>query len=235
VKCYTTLRKTHPKCRKVAQVTILEVSVGGGEMALPEPGAAELRWVHDEDPRWDDDRRRVFASVPEGVFHTVARQPGEPLSSDWWRVERDGRVVGYGWLDDVWGDAEILLAVDEGARRAGVGSFLVDHLEREAAARGLNYVVNVVRETHPERDAVSAWFEAHGFAAAEDGRLRKRVGTPARGTPQEPDSGRQTRYAAERERAAARPHDGADGDSGTPMAPGHEESGGYVDVEQHRF
>src|SRR3954454_12029208 len=107
-------------------------------MALPGAGEAELRWVHDEDPRWDDDRRRVFASVPEGVFGTVARQPGEPLSSDWWRVERDGRVVGYGWLDDVWGDAEILLAVDEGERRAGVGSVVMAPPERGAAARGWN-------------------------------------------------------------------------------------------------
>src|SRR4051794_31771188 len=204
-------------------------------MALPGPGAAELRWGHDEDPRGGDDRRRGFASGPEGGFHTVARQPGEPLSSDWWRVERDGRVVGYGWLDDVWGDAEILLAVDAGERRTGVGSFLVDHLEREAAARGLNYVVNVVRETHPERDAVTAWFEAHGFAPAEDGRLRKRVGAPARVPAQEPDTGRQSRYAAERDRVGGRPHDRAEGGGGAPMGPGHEESGGYVDVEQHRF
>ena len=215
-------------------------------MALPEPGAAELRWVHDEDPRWDDDRRRVFAGVPEGVFGTVARRPGEPLSSDWWRVERDGRVVGYGWLDDVWGDAEILLAVDEGARRAGVGSFLVDHLEREAAARGLNYVVNVVRETHPEREAVSAWLAAHGFTPAEDGRLRKQVGNRARdigqhqagrpgtGQARKPDEARQARYTAERERAAGRSHDGPAA-SGEPLGPGHEESGGYVDVTEHRF
>src|SRR4051812_50115915 len=92
-------------------------------MALPEAGEAELRWGHDEGPRWDDDRRRLFAAVPEGVFGTQARRPGEPLSSDWWRVEKDGRVVGYGWLDDVWGDAEILLAVDGAARGRGIGGF----------------------------------------------------------------------------------------------------------------
>jgi ribosomal protein S18 acetylase RimI-like enzyme len=204
-------------------------------MARPDPGGAQLRWVHDEDPRWDDDRRRVFASVPEGVFGPVARGPGEPLSSDWWRVERDGRVVGYGWLDDVWGDAEILLAVDEQARGSGVGSFVMEHLEREAAARGLNYVVNVVRESHPARAEVTAWLQGRGFSAAEDGRLRKRVGATARSTRHEPDSARQARYTAERDRAAARPHPTAAGVSGEPMGPGHEESGGYVDVESHRF
>jgi ribosomal protein S18 acetylase RimI-like enzyme len=221
--CYTTLRKVHNDCRQVAQVTILD----GGEMAL--------QWVHDDDPRWDEDRRRVFASVPEGVFGAEERTTGEPLSSDWWRVERDGRVVGYGWLDDVWGDAEILLAVDAGERRSGVGAFLVEHLEEEAAARGLNYVVNVVRPSHPERDAVTAWLQGHGFAATEDGRLRKRVGAPAVGAAPGPDDARQARYAAERDRAAARPHGADDGGSGAPMGPGHEESGGYVDVEDHRF
>src|SRR3954454_7809252 len=214
-------------------------------MALPEAGGAELRWVHDEDPRWDDDRRRVFASVPEGVFGTVARQPGEPLSSDWWRAERDGRVLGYGWLDDVWGDAEILLAVDEGERGTGVGAFVLEHLEQEAAARGLNYVLNVVRESHPDRARVTAWFEAHGFRPAEDGRLRKQVrgreigmprdGRPGTGPAQSPDEGRRARYDAERERAAGRPHDDDPEGPAGPMGPGHEESGGYVDVDQHRF
>jgi ribosomal protein S18 acetylase RimI-like enzyme len=194
-----------------------------------------LHWVHEDDPRWDEERRRVFASVPEAVFRTAARRPGEPLPSDWWRVERAGRVVGYGWLDDVWGDAEILLAVAEEARGSGVGSFVMAQLEREAAARGLNYVVNVVRDSHPARDAVTAWLRTRGFSAAEDGRLRKRVGTPAAGAAPEHDSARQARYDAERDRAAARPRATADVDGGEPLGPGHEESGGYVDVTEHRF
>src|SRR3954449_12558817 len=139
-----------------------------------------LNWVRDDDPHWDADRERVFATVPEGVFRGEARTAGERLSSDWWRVEADGRVVGYGWLDDVWGDAEILLAVEESARGTGVGAFALAHLEAEAAARGLNYVVNVVRDTHPQRDQVSGWFRAHGFTGTEDGRLRKQVGDRAR-------------------------------------------------------
>jgi ribosomal protein S18 acetylase RimI-like enzyme len=216
-------------------------------MAVTDTATSRLQWVHEEDPRWDDDRERVFASVPEGVFRTASRTAGERLSSDWWRAERDGSVVAYGWLDDVWGDAEILLAVDADARRSGIGSFVLERLEEEAAARGLNYVLNVVRESHPDRAAVTAWFERHGFTPAEDGRLRKQVGDrsrdigqrqdgrPGTGRAQLPDEGRQARYAAERERAAGRAREPAEGSAGEPMGPGHEESGGYVDVEQHRF
>src|SRR6476620_1671469 len=164
-----------------------------------------LRWVKDDDPRWDDDRERVFATVPAGVFAAGSRRSGERLPSDWWRVEDGDRVVGYGWLDDVWGDAEILLAVEEPARGTGAGAFALARLEDEAAARGLNYVVNVVRDTHPDREAVTRWFLAHGLTGTDDGRLRKQVGDrsrdsgqrqsgrPGTGRPDQPDDGRRAR------------------------------------------
>jgi N-acetylglutamate synthase-like GNAT family acetyltransferase len=220
----------------------------GAAMATTAVHTNSLRWVHESNPCWDPDRERVFSSVPLGVFRAEARQPGERLSSDWWRVERDGRVVAYGWLDDVWGDAEILLAVEEGARGSGVGAFALVRLEEEAAGRGLNYVVNVVRDTHPDRVAVTAWLEHRGFTAAEDGQLRKQVGDrqrdigqhqdgrPGSGRATVPDEERQARYAAERERVEGRGHaEPPAGSDSEPMGPGHEESGGYVDVDQHRY
>jgi GNAT superfamily N-acetyltransferase len=216
-------------------------------MTDTQPRTARLSWVKDDDPRWDADRERVFATVPDGVFRTEARTPGEPLSSDWWRVQDGDRVVGYGWLDDVWGDAEILLAVEESARGTGAGTFALARLEEEAAARGLNYVMNVVRDTHPERDVVTSWFLAHGFTGTEDGRLRKRVsdasgdigqrnaGRPGAGRAELPGEVGQAAYTAERERAVSRPRvDTGDG-GGTDLGPGAEESGGYVDQESHRF
>ena len=207
---------------------------------------ARLTWVKDDDPRWDADRERVFATVPAGVFRSEIRTPGERLSSDWWRVQDGDRVIGYGWLDDVWGDAEILLAVEADARGSGAGAFALSRLEEEAAERGLNYVVNVVRDTHPDRAAVTAWFLAHGFAGTEDGRLRKRVGNatrdigqrnagrPGTGRAEPPGEAHRAAYDAERERAAARPR-GADERPGDDLGPGAEECGGYVDPEQHRF
>jgi N-acetylglutamate synthase-like GNAT family acetyltransferase len=206
---------------------------------------AQLRWVKDDDPRWDADRERVFATIGTDVFPGLARQMGDQLPSDWWRVEDGGRVVAYGWLDDVWGNAEILLAVDESARGTGAGAFALARLEDDAAARGLNYVVNVVRDTHPERTAVTDWFLAHGFTGTDDGRLGKQVGDrsrdigqqqsgrPGTGRAEPPDDGRRARYDAERDRAAARPR--VETPVGADLGPGHEESGGYVDPEQHRY
>jgi N-acetylglutamate synthase-like GNAT family acetyltransferase len=215
-------------------------------METTDTRTAQLRWVKDDDPRWDADRERVFGTVGAGVFPRIARKAGDRLPSDWWRVEDGGRVVGYGWLDDVWGDAEILLAIEDTARGTGAGSFALARLEEEAIARGLNYVLNVVRDTHPDRRAVTGWFLAHGFTGTEDGRLRKQVGNrtrdigqhqsgrPGTGRPEQPDEGRRARYAAERDRAAAVPRAAADA-AGPDLGPGHEESGGYVDQERHRY
>jgi N-acetylglutamate synthase-like GNAT family acetyltransferase len=208
---------------------------------------AQLRWVNDDDPRWDADRERVFSTLGTDVFPELARHTGDRLPSDWWRVESDDGVVGYGWLDDVWGDAEILLAIEESARGTGAGAFALARLEGEAAARGLNYVVNVVRDTHPDRDAVTGWFLAHGFTGTDDGRLRKQVGgrsrdigqhqggRPGTGGAEPPDDGRRARYDAERDRAAARPRADSPATVGADLGPGHEESGGYVAPEEHRY
>jgi GNAT superfamily N-acetyltransferase len=216
-------------------------------MATTDLRTDRLTWVKDEDPRWDADRERIFATVPEGVFRPEARNPGERLSGDWWRVQDGDRVIGYGWLDDVWGDAEILLAVDEGARGTGAGAFALSRLEGEAAARGLNYVVNVVRDTHPDQAAVTEWFLAHGFARSEDGAMWKRVGDPSRDTGQRqdgrpgtgraelPDEAHQARYRAARERAATHPRTDDAPAGGSDLGPGSEEGGGYVDQEHHRF
>jgi N-acetylglutamate synthase-like GNAT family acetyltransferase len=93
------------------------------------------------------------------------------LPGEWWRVEADGEVVGFGWMDIVWGDAEILLATARSAESSGVGSFIIEHLAKEASARGLNYIYNTVRATHPLGDQVTAWLQKRGFTGHEDGRL----------------------------------------------------------------
>ncbi|HEY1734962.1 MAG TPA: GNAT family N-acetyltransferase, partial [Acidimicrobiales bacterium] len=85
-----------------------------------------------------------------------------------------GAVVGYGWLDSEWGDAEVTFLVAEGRRGEGIGDFIIDHLEAEAAARGLNYIYNVAPANSPNPEWVTAWLVRHGFVAG-DGDLRRRV------------------------------------------------------------
>ncbi len=177
-----------------------------------------LSWVRDPRPVWDADKQRVIGGAPPGSLD-LHHDPGAELTGDWWCArDDDSNVVGYAWLDSTWGgDAEVLLAVDPSAQGRGVGSFILSHIEQEAARQGLNYVYNRVRSTHPDHDRVHDWLAVRGYrGGSNDDVLRKRVEVQSDAAPA----------------ASTRPT------SSTPVAarpPGHEESGGYVDVEDHRY
>lgn len=133
-----------------------------------------LTWTRERAAVWDSDKQRIVGEAPKGVFDARYKElaKGALVPGEWWRVEDGKKVVGYGWLEVVWGDAEVLFAVAPDAREKGAGSFIVEHLGQEAKARGLRYLYNTVRVTHPERERITAWLTKRGFKAAEDGSLR---------------------------------------------------------------
>jgi len=133
-----------------------------------------LKWIAENPPHWDESKQRIIGGAPTGVFEMAGRKPGELIPCEWWRVEDGDGVAGYGWMDCTWGDAEILLAVAPDRQGAGIGSFILDQLEKEAAGHGLNYLYNVVRPTHPDREGISAWLGKRGFARSHDDDLLKR-------------------------------------------------------------
>lgn len=132
-------------------------------------------WIHEQPPRWDEAKSSILGAVPAGAFPMEKRTTGELLPGEWWRVEDEGAVVGYGWMDEVWGEAQILLAVDPRTQRRGIGTFILDRLESEALRRGFRYLYNVIPPTHPEPAAVSRWLGKRGFRASEDGRELRRM------------------------------------------------------------
>ena len=147
----------------------------------------DLRWIADS-PHWDADKARVIGAAPHwdadgalGGFDPAGLGAGDVLPGEWWRAELDGRPVAYGWMESTWGDAEMLLAVAPESRGLGVGAFVLDRLEEEAAARGLGYLYNVVPRGHPERERVAGWLRAHGFEPShDDERLLRRVKAKSR-------------------------------------------------------
>ena len=136
-----------------------------------------LEWTKERTPTWDEDKARIVGAAAPGTFDAryKALQTGGLVPGTWWRVQDDGVTVGYGWLDLVWGDAEILLAVAPDARGEGVGAFILERLAEEAHRLGLHRLYNVVRPTHPEAERVTAYLLARGFVAAEDGSLSRTV------------------------------------------------------------
>ena len=134
-----------------------------------------LTWVREDTPVWDAAKQAILGRAPEGALEIPRLGLGDLAPGEWFRVDEDGDVVGYGWMDCTWGDAEITLAVDPRCQGEGIGAFIVEHLEQEAAARGVNYLYNAVRPTHPDRDGVTRWLESLGFAPSGDGLLKRRV------------------------------------------------------------
>lgn len=135
-----------------------------------------LEWIHENPPHWDEVKDEIVGRAPEGIFDLTNYRVGEVIPGDWWRVEDGGSVVGFGWMDANWGDAQILLAVRPGTEKRGVGTFILNQLEREAATRGLNYLYNVVATTHPDRDGTAKWLAKRGFEPSHDEEsLRRRV------------------------------------------------------------
>lgn len=136
-----------------------------------------LKWIQESPPYWDADKASIVGDAGAGIFDPslTEQKVGAMLPNDWWRAEEDGKTVGYGWMDITWGDAEILLAVDSGARGHGVGTFILERLAAEARERGLHYIYNVVSETHPLHAEVTAWLRARRFTASEDGKLLRAV------------------------------------------------------------
>jgi|SoiMethySBSTD1v2_1073268.scaffolds.fasta_scaffold10076_6 GNAT superfamily N-acetyltransferase len=134
-----------------------------------------LSWIREDTPRWDAGKQAIVGGAPQGALDVGRFSAGDLVPGEWFRVEDGGKTVGYGWMDCTWGDAEVTLAVDPKRRRAGIGAFIVEHLGKEAAARGVNYLYNAVRPTHPERDAVTRWLTEQGFVQSGDGLLKRRV------------------------------------------------------------
>ena len=137
-----------------------------------------LGWMHESPALWNADKQHIVGKAPAGVFTFGALAEGDVVPGDWWRVVDNGHVVGFGWMDHSWGDAEVLLVVDPVAQRSGVGTFILDRLEDEAASRGINYIYNVVPEAHPDRADLTRWLQGRGFVASHEGGLLKRAVHP---------------------------------------------------------
>jgi len=136
---------------------------------------------HRDIPVWDANKQRIVGGTAKGILDSRYADIGEgtTVPCNWFRAERDGVVVGYGWVDVNWGEAEILLATADDAQGGGVGSFILEQLDNEARRMGLAYTYNTVRSTHPEGDKVAAWLIKRGFKKNSDGRLTRRVGKSA--------------------------------------------------------
>lgn len=133
-------------------------------------------WTKETRPRWDADKQAAFDMVALASVGMKAPASDAAIADEWWRVADDvGNLIGYGWLDSEWGDAQIAFFVTPRARGNGAGEFILNRLEAEAAARGLNYIYNVIPAGHPDPQWMTYWLTQHGFYPSPHGDLRRQV------------------------------------------------------------
>src|SRR5664279_3367030 len=67
-----------------------------------------LHWTKEDNPHWDADKQAVFGPADLAAVGLHPPDDGSAVADEWWRVTDDsGAVLGYGWLDSEWGDAQI--------------------------------------------------------------------------------------------------------------------------------
>lgn len=96
------------------------------ERVLTEEGRRRLvarSWTRESPPCWDAGKAEAFGELAPALFGLGTPKDGEALADEWWRAEDGTGVLGYGRLDEAWGDAEILMVVHPKHRaRASAGS-----------------------------------------------------------------------------------------------------------------
>jgi len=135
-----------------------------------------LHWIKEDTPRWDAEKQRLFGAAELTAVGLQAPESGAAIADEWWRVTDDaGSTVGYGWLDTEWGDAQVTFFVAPSFRQAGIGEYIVGRLEAEAADRGVNYIYNVIPDSHPDPGWTKRSLAKQGFVPGT-GDLRRQVG-----------------------------------------------------------
>ncbi len=161
---------------KIRRVELRSMAASVFTSAPTRPSLGTLRWQRENAPCWDTAKDRAFGDTELASVGMTRARLGTAIADEWWCVTADdGIVVGFGWLDSEWGDAQISFLVLPEVRGAAIGDFILGRLEHEAATRGLNYIYNEIPAGHPDPAWMRAWLVAHGFDEAGDGTLRRRV------------------------------------------------------------
>jgi len=95
-------------------------------------------------------------------FGVVAEQRGRPLGAAWWRYF-DADAPGYGFVDEA--TPEVSVAVRPDHRRRGIGTALLEALEREARDQRIRRLSLSVERDNP----AAALYERLGFQQVEGG------------------------------------------------------------------
>lgn len=127
-------------------------------------------WIKENEPIWDGDKERIFIGTEPGCFNfnPNAMVLNNRLSDHWWKLQsHDGRVIGYGWINEEKNDAEVSVVVskEEKCNSKHYGTNILLNLENEAKGIGYNEVIAIVQPENPNASRVIHWLFNNGYVA----------------------------------------------------------------------
>jgi len=119
--------------------------------------------LNESNPKWDDAKVKVLGKYPNSF--NLGAEPGEFLPCEWWRCyNAKNEFIGFGWIDERKGDAEISICIDEKFQnKGGYGTEMLYLLEKEASKRGYKQTVGVVECFNPLRHEIIDWLFNCGY------------------------------------------------------------------------
>lgn len=126
-----------------------------------------MDWIQEVPAKWDDDKQKL---IKEGAFNLGSPAIGGELNGKWYRMQIEGgAVIGYGWITESGGDAEISVAVAEEHKGNGLGGRIIDKLCEEAAGMGYISVTAVVCNENPDAKRLMEFLYKRGFTGTWPG------------------------------------------------------------------
>lgn len=119
-------------------------------------------WIKEEEPVWDSDKEDIIDCAPQGSFNMGPKSNGT-ISGDWWKLVENKRVIGYGWISMISGDAELLIAVRKSEQHKGYGNIILENLEMEASKLKHNKVVAIIQSENINAVNIIYWLDRKGF------------------------------------------------------------------------
>lgn len=120
-----------------------------------------------ENPLWDEEKQKLFQSVPPGTFNLSNPRLGDMLGGEWYQVIDNQQIIGYAWFVEIEEESdsiegEIILC-EKYRNRKGYGKYTLDELERIAATCGKRWLCATVEGENPRRIIIITWLYSKGY------------------------------------------------------------------------
>ena len=139
-----------------------------------------LHLIKEDNPIWNLEKNRIFTSIDQGTFEYNLKELGLgiALEHEWWKLVENKKVLGFGWINYTNDDFEISFVVYDDYTGKGLGSFIINELEKLGESKGYRKILAIVKETNPNSEKIIEYLYRKGYSFYIDGIDQKNIKQP---------------------------------------------------------